>query len=101
MIAFPNQMILYSKFKWPSRAYCYALCALSQCLLFHGDSKVPDKIMDYGRKIFNCDVSPAGELFSLQYSVYEAFKSYLAYKPVSGELITTVASFDELEATYW
>jgi hypothetical protein len=101
MIAFPSQMLLFSKFKWPTRSYCYAICALSQCLLFHGDVELAENLMEYGKDIFESDVSPAGELFSLQYAIFSAMKCYLGCKMLTSDLISTLAAFDKIEAAYW
>ncbi|XP_035704573.1 uncharacterized protein LOC110844850 isoform X2 [Folsomia candida] len=101
MIAFPAEMILYTNWKWSSRFYAFALCCLSQCLLYHGDVNSSIEIMEYGQGIFGFDASPAGQNFILQYAIFEAIRSYLSYEPVSSNVIATIISIDEIEGVYW
>ncbi len=101
MIAFPAQMILYANWKWSSRFYSFALCSFSQCLLYHGDVESSTELMEYGKRIFEFDGSPAGQNFVMQYAIFQAVKSYLAYEPISNHVIAIISSFDEIEGVYW
>lgn len=101
MISFPSQMILHTQWKWSSRFYSFGLCSLSQSLLFHGEVDIANEVMNYGREIFQFDISPVGGNFVLQNAIFESLKCYLAYEPVPPSVVSTIEACDKHEATYW
>lgn len=59
------------------------------------------ELMSYGREIFEFDASSAGKHFILQYAIFQALKSYLAYEPIDSKTLATISAFDEVEGVYW
>lgn len=101
MVSFPCQVVLCSKLKWPLKAYCKALIILSDSLLIRGETEIPNAIMEHGESLFGHDASPVGELFSMRYAVYKAFRAHLGYHPVPEDVLATLYSFNKIEGVYW
>ncbi|ODN02139.1 Anaphase-promoting complex subunit 5 [Orchesella cincta] len=101
MVSFPCQIILYSKLKWPLKAYCKALCILADSLLIRGETDIPCAIMEYGESLFGYDASAVGQMFCLRHATFKAFYAYLGYKPVPDSVIATLHSYNKIEGFYW